>query len=489
MRNRIIKVMQSDSSWIYTENGADAHRTAGSSLADLFGVCGALRSREADDIQQMFLRAMAEDHLLAVKLAFYTRDIRGGLGERQTAKYFFRTLAKNYPHIMCRNLHLLPEFGRWDDLLCFLDTPVKSEAVSLIRCRLQGDLQNMLEGKPVSLLAKWLPSINASSRKTKADAQLLCREFGIDERTYRNVLSQLRAYLNVTERSLSMKTLDYIRYEQVSSNCMNRSRNAFMRRDAKRFQAYLEQVRSGKTGIHSSVLYPYDIVAPMLEHNNISSADLEVLEAQWKALPNYTDTDRNVLVMADVSGSMYGMPLASSVGLALYFAERNKGMFHNRFLTFSKIPVLEKVHGETLFEKVNHAKNADWEMNTDLEAAFNLVLEAAVKAHAAQAEIPEAILVISDMEIDRCTNAGRVDFTALMKCRFEEHGYTLPKVVYWNVAARHNVFHGIEDEENIILVSGHSAHTFSDILNFMSKTPEAFMKEVLNNPRYDCVTV
>ena len=470
--------------WTFTENGADCHRTSGSALLDCFAICGAMRNRTDSEIETVFQKAIIENPLLALRLAFYTRDIRGGLGERRTGRIMFQVLAKHYANMLIPNLPFIAEFGRWDDLIYLLCTPVEAEVISLLSAQLEEDCSHMLEGKPVSLLAKWLPSVNASSRKTRRQAKKLASAFGMSEKQYRKVMSQLRAYINVTERNLSMSAMDYIRYDAVPSYAMKKYRKAFRRNDEERFSSYLEAVASGKSSIHGEVLYPYDIVEQVLygiDSNN------PVLEAQWKALPDLVKGDQRFLIMADVSGSMYGRPMATSIGLALYFAERNTGLFHNRFMTFSARPELVEVKGKTLYEKIKWIENAHWDMNTDLEAAFELVLQSAVEHQIPQEELPTSIVVITDMEIDVCTSIKRHDFTSEMNQRFSEAGYVMPNLVFWNVDARNNTFHCLLNAGSVQLVSGQSVQVFKNLMNGVSMTPYEYMVSVLQDKRYDCI--
>ena len=464
-----------------TENGAYAHNTSGSAVTDAFFMAGALRERKPEDIARLFLRALQENETAALKLAFYTRDIRGGLGERRTARIFFQTLAVFRPKMMRRNLRYIPEYGRWDDLLCLLETPLKNDVIRLIRTRLREDQEQMRNSRPVSLLAKWLPSVNASSRETVRTARSLAEALGMSERTYRKTLSALRNYINITERFLSAQAYDQISYPSVPSYAMKLYRNAFQRHDPQRFESWLQDVREHRSSLNSRVLYPYDIAEQYLYR--IRQED-PVLEAQWDAMPDFVRGSRKCLVMADVSGSMYGRPLAASVSLAIWFAQRNQGIFHNRFLTFSRRPELVEIRGNSLFEKIESVRTADWDMNTDLEAAFRLILSAAVRHHVPQEDMPDSLVILSDMEIDVCTYGLNQLFSDAMKNRFAAHGYVLPKVVFWNLNARRNTFHAAYDTENILLVSGQSASVFEHLADDDVSTPYEYMMKILNSEAY-----
>ena len=469
--------------YTHTENGARALSTTGSALLDFFSMAGAMRRRSADAIALSFQRALIEDAELGLKLAFYTRDTRMGLGERRTGRILFELLAKRFPDYLRPYLSLIPEYGRWDDLFVLLSTPLREEVISLIQKQLEQDFRGMLEGRSISLLAKWMPSVNTSSEKTRSLARLLIHSLGMKEKTYRKILSPLRAYLNVTEVRLSEKDMDAIRYAQVPSLAMRKYRRAFLRSDGERFQAYLESVENGCEKINSSVLFPYELVEPYLSGSLIDP----VLEAQWKALPALSDSERRFLVIADTSGSMHGRPIAMSIGLALYFAERCTGPFHNTFMTFSARPELVHVEGASLFERVLYARNADWEMNTDLEAALLLVLKSAVSGHAKQSDLPEALLVITDMEIDDCSCTDSFSFADGMKDVYRSYGYEMPEIVFWNVDARHNTFLADARTEHVKLASGASFRVFESLLKGEALTPYQHMVETLNAPRYSAI--
>ena len=486
MANSLLENIKKEQTKKLTENYASAYNTSNNFLVDLFGIAGSLRYRDADDIENMFSKAFSTDELLSSKLAFYTRDIRGGLGERETARTMFLALARIRPEILKKNLKYIPEFGRWDDLLIFLDTSLRNDVIEIIKNQLLEDIKAVNEGKAISLLSKWLPSINTSSNDTRKKAYELADALNMSYKEYRKTLSLLRSYLNVTEVRLSSKDYDYIKYEQVPSLAMNKYRYAFEKNDKEKFNNYLTSLKNGETKINASTLYPYNIVEKYLHGQREVE---EILEEQWKALPNYVEGENNFLIMADTSGSMNGRPLATSVGLAIYFAERNKGAFANKFMTFSELPELVELKGETLLEKILNAKNAHWENNTNLEKAFDLVLQTALKYKTPKEEMPSSIVIISDMEIDICTNTNHWGFYDEMKERFEKSGYEIPNIVFWNVNARANTFHADSNTKGVQLASGQSPSVFECLIKGVDLTPYDFMVKTLSSPRYDCIKI
>ena len=465
-----------------TENGGLALSTTGDKLLNLFAVLGALRSRPTDVVDK-FKLAYRENADLATKMVFYARDIRGGLGERTVGRFMLRNLTIMNPKVVIANMANIPEYGRWDDLFALLYTPVEAETIKFISEQLKKDVMGMHEGQNISLLAKWMPSINASSKNTVALAKKLCRDLGIKPADYRKTLSELRKYIDVTEVKMSSKEWGDINYEAVPSKAMNNYSSAFARNDYDRFSDYMDKVKSGDAKINSSTLYPYDIIENVFSHG----PDYGVCDAQWKALPNYVDGENNFLVMADVSGSMNGRPMYTSVGLAIYFAERNKGEFAGKFMTFTDTPKIVNVVGDTLYDKYRSVTEVVG-YSTDLELAFEAILDTAVRTKCPQEDLPKALVIISDMEIN-AWHGGSLTFTEEMRKRFATAGYEMPKLVYWNVDSRKDTFLASKNDPNAILVSGQSASTFKNLIKGIDLSAFEIMEATLSDERYDKVVV
>lgn len=472
--------LEIETSVTLTENGGRALSTTGDKLLNLFAVLGALRSRPNDVIAK-FDAAYAENADLATKMAFYSRDVRGGLGERAVGRFMLRELATINPAVVSANLKNVVEFGRWDDLFVLFDTECEDDMLSLVRTQLTSDINAMRHKNNVSLLAKWMPSINASSKNTVALAHRLAKAVDLTPKPYRQMLSALRKYIDVTEVKMSANKWTDIDYKAVPSNAMANYGSAFARHDYEGFSRYMDAVKSGDAKINAATLYPYNVIETLEKGNR------NVAEAQWKALPNYVYGDNNFLVMADVSSSMYGRPMHTSVGLAIYFAERNHGAFANKFMTFTDTPRIVDIKGDMLSTKyVSVTDHVGY--NTNLEAAFDAILSTAVRTHCPQSDLPKALVIISDMEIDYW-DGGSLTFTEEMRKRFAEHGYEMPKLVYWNVDSRKDTFLASKNDPNAILVSGQSASTFKNLIKGIDLSAFEIMKQTLNDSRYDCVVV
>lgn len=469
-----------------TENGARVYSSVGNDLLDLFGTIGALRPRTEKDIEEKFAKAFEVNSLLATKLLFYAGDIRGGLGERRTFRICLRWLALNHTDIVIKNMRLIPHFNRWDSLFVLVDTPAEDSMWDYVKEQLQEDFDaSFLKHSKrvslgVSLLAKWMPSETASSKKTKELAKKAMKKLSLSPRAYRKLLSSLRSHIDVVESKMSNNEWDAIEYKKVPSYAMKNYSKAFFKHDEEGFNNFLSEVQKGKVKINSSTLYPYDLVKKANGFN-------PVVEEQWKALPNYVPEGTNILVMADVSGSMCGRPMNTSIGLAIYFAQRATSDYHNLFMTFSSDPKFVALReGASLYENIRKVDNTDWGFTTNLGKAFKYILNFSVQHNVKPEDMPKALVVISDMEIDKYMRQDRLDFVDAMKTLFEEKGYELPKLVLFNVEARNDTF--LSKQEGVLLVSGQSASIFKRLCGDLSgKTAYDLMLEVLNDSRYDCV--
>lgn len=479
-----------------TENGATTHISSQSDVLDLFATIGALRDADDEEVLKRFYKAFAEDRDLAMKILFYARDIRGGLGERKVFRTILKDLAEKYPETVEKNLTYISEYGRWDDLLCLLDGNCEKKALSVLRHQFGEDCRAYNFGKrdDISLLAKWLPSANTSNKETVRLARKIIKALGIPERTYRKSLSVLRRQIRIIENNLREKDYTFD-YSKQPSKAMLKYRKAFIRNDEERYSAYLDEVAAGKKKINTGTLYPYDIVGRCLDcrygwqNGRIDETERKSLDVTWNALEDFTD-GRNAMVVLDGSGSMYGSygnggmaPINVAMSLAIYFAEHNKGDFHNHFITFSSRPQVVEIKGSDIYEKALYCASYDDCSNTDLEKTFMLLLDTAVKNHTPQSEMPETLYIISDMEFDCCRNAGLTQFQNA-KRMFEQAGYQLPNIVFWNVCSRNEQQPVTKNEQGVALVSGASPRIFQMVINGETD-PYEFMKSVILTERYE----
>ena len=475
-----------------TENGAVALRTTGDARLDFFGTVGSLRDAKEERITRLFSEAYKADPLFATKIAFYARDIRGGLGERQTFRTLLTYMAKSHPEALRKNLDLIGVYGRYDDLYCLIGTPLEDEMWAAMKEQFEEDRRNLAAGNAVSLLAKWIKTADASSAATRKLGILTAKKLGYSVYEFKRLVRAMRKQIGIVEALMSAGRWDEIRYSAVSSRAMMIYRNAFRKHDEERFAAFLQKAVAGEEKIHSETLYPYDIVEKVLQMDlgwyRMKIKEDPVLEAQWRQLPDYVEPGTNALVIADTSGSMYGRPLATSVGLAVYFAERNTGPYHNLFMSFSGSSRIQELKGETLAQKIGSINMDDWQQNTNLEAAFQLVLAIALENHISAEEMPKSLIVISDMEIDCCGNRSWT-FYEKMSRLYRHFGYQIPNIIFWNVASRHDVFHADKSRTGVQLVSGQSAATFRQVMQCVGLTPVEAMEKIIGSERYAAIEV
>ncbi|MFA5695833.1 MAG: DUF2828 family protein, partial [Bacilli bacterium] len=466
--NKFLKAMFKETSKGKTENDAVTFIRSGSLLLDFYAQAGAMRNNPAEALD-LFKKAFAEDPLKAIKILFYLRDVRGGQGERDLFRNCLQYLGESFNTYFEKIVKYIPEYGRWDDL--FFDNPV---CISLIAKQLEEDKDN----KKPSLLAKWLPTINASSKTTKAKAKFLAEKLGLTDIKYRKILRAIRKQILTVEEQMSGQKWNEINYSGVPSQAARIYKNAFLKHDETRYGKFIEKAETGEVKINAGTLYPYQI------YKTVQSDYSRTLEALWNQLPDYT-MGKNALVVADVSGSMSGDPIAVSVSLALYFAERNKGQFKDHFITFSGKPMLQKIVGNTLLDKMNSIEQSEWEMNTDIQAVFDLILDSAVNSKAKPEELPETIYIISDMEFDSCCE--RSTNYEMIKAKYESIGYKLPNIVFWNVNAHGKNMPVQKDESGVALVSGFSPVIFKMVTE--NKSPEEVMLDTINSERYAVITL
>lgn len=474
-----------------TENGALGYRTTGKYLLDLNFATASLRKMQPTEITGKFTDAFLDNKLYALKWLFYLRDAREGLGERRSFRIIMNHLASTEPDIVEAFVKLIPEYGRYDDLMCLFGTECEAYALAALKEQLEKDLKNMEEGKPISLLGKWLPSCNASSKQTKKNGTIVRTYLGLSEKNYRKILSKLREYIKIVERQMSAKEWGKINYEAVPSRANLIYNDAFLRNDEERRREYLGSLEKGEAKINASVLFPHDIVYKYGCRLSTRTKD-DTLEALWKALPDLVNGDSSTLVVRDGSGSMTWdnlgggvKPLDVATALAIYFAERSCGEFKDKYITFSSRPgLVDMANLNTLRDKLMRSyREADCS-NTNIEATFNLILNTAIKGHMKQEEMPKNILIISDMEFDVATN-GRTDQTLFdsISEKFEEHGYKIPRLVFWNVASRTGTIPVKQNKLGVALVSGFSPNIVKMVLSG-ELDPYKCLTDQLDSERY-----
>lgn len=504
--NTLLNGMKNDTNFTLTQNGGLTHKTTKSDLLDMFALGAAMRNRSDEDVIFMFRKAFKENPVYALKCLFYIRDVRGGQGERR----FFRVVIKDMANhadtreAIRRNMNNVAEFGRWDDLYAFVGTALEKDALDIMKHQLALDI----ECKTPSLLAKWLKSENASSKETARLGNITRKYLGMTHKEYRKVLAALRTRINVLEKLMSENRWDEIEFDKIPSKAGLIYKNAFARRDIIKAK-YEKFAKDENTKVNAGTLYPYEVVekAINLMHSNdywysrkdpniaLDNVDRLMINKYWDNLTDYFNGAKlNALCMVDTSGSMSGTPINVATSLGLYCAERAGGPFAGHYISFSSKPQLIACEGVDFCDKVHRIVKTNLCENTNIEAAFDMLLGTALRNGCSQADLPEYILVISDMEFDVGTGAYAWRRTpgAMTKAtantvmegieqKWNAHGYTMPKLIYWNVNAMQNNIPMLGNDY-VSYVSGFSPSIFQSIIT--GKTGYDLMMECLNKERY-----
>lgn len=486
----MLEALKKEINYGLTENGSLKHNSTLNATYDLFALGGAYRNRSDADIISLFDKAYCQDPILALKCLFYIRDIRGGLGERKFFRVILKHLAQIDPELIRRNLENIPYFGRWDDLYSLFNTSLENDALYLIKEQLNIDVASYTP----SLLAKWLKSENTSSKESRRIAKKIRNYLGLTSKQYRKTLSILRAKIRLVENLMSSGQWDKIQYDKIPSQAGLKYRNAFAKHD---YERYNDFIKNKTTKVNANTLYPYEIISKVISDARWGCNDIKraSLNKYWDNLINYFDNSYfNGLVVCDTSASMRGSqadaPINVAISLAMYCAERADGPFKNHYISFSRNPRLVEVVGSDFVQKVINIFNANLCENTDLERVFDLLLNTAIKNKLEQNNLPEHIVIISDMEIDRGTTqyVTKNETKTLMeniRKQWLEAGYKLPKLIYWNVDARHDTFLDLDNTNDITYVSGCSPVIFKSVLT--GKTSYELCLDILLSPRYECV--
>ena len=496
-----------------TENGATGYSTSGQNLVDLNFVVPSNHKNVSSTEVEKFVQALNEDTVLAVKWLFYLRDVIEGLGERDSFIKLFKTLWLTDPVSAVKVVKLIPEYGRWKDVIDILaefpsDNNLTETIYLLIKNQLKEDCANFIEDKSVSLLAKWLPSINASGKSRKL-AKRICNKLGLTFENYRKVLSSLRKYLDVTEVKTCGGKWNEIDYNKVSSNANARYLKSFMKHDPERRQRYLDALSSPVSSgavMHASNLYPHEVYAKYSviyrRHYGVDVNEDQGIEALWANLKNI-DTVGNTMVVVDGSGSMVTNIKGSNVmaidvarSLGVFFSERCIGEFKDKVIEFSAKPrYIDLTNCKSLADKYNTLNKYDDCSNTNLEKVFDLLLKTAIDCNLPQSELPQRILIVSDMEFDSATNiyGGHNEVMAKYQTLFEsiktkwsKYGYTMPNIVFWNVNSRTNTIPVTANECGVTLVSGYSVNNVKMVLSG-DVNPWTALKSVLESDRYNAI--
>jgi Domain of unknown function (DUF2828) len=453
-----------------TTNGMRANASTSSAVLDFFGEVGSARGKDAS---ASFFSALAENENLAVRTLLWARDVREGAGERGQFRNILAKLDSINPALAGRIMHKVPFLGRWDDLFAYTDYANRRSAFDMIKAALDaGD----------GLAAKWMP------RKGPIAVELT-RHFGLTPKQYRKLIVGLT---NVVENQMCAKQWNEINFSHVPSVASARYQKAFGRNASEAYSAYIAELKKPQSEravgvkINAGAVYPHDVV------KSVFKGDSSVADEQWNALPNYVG-DARILPMVDVSGSMgsfhYGQtgkvqPIEVAVALGLYTSGKNTGVFKDIFLTFSNRPEFVTVSG-SLSQRIQKMSTSAWEMNTNLIRAFEEILTVAQRGRVRAEDMPEVLLILSDMQFDQC---ARYDDSAMQMIarKFEQAGYAIPKIIFWNLNSGYGNTPVQFDSRGVCQVSGFSPSIMKSVLanDLEDYTPYNVMLKTLEKDRY-----
>lgn len=453
-----------------TQNGMRAHASTGSAVLDFFGEVGSARGKDASE---SFFSALAENEDLAIRALLWSRDVREGAGERAQFRNLLAKLDNRNPALAARLMHKVPFLGRWDDLFAYTDWANRRAAFDMIKAALDaGD----------GLAAKWMP-------RKGAIAVELTRHFKLTPKQYRKLLVGLT---NVVENQMCAKQWAEINFSHVPSVASARYQKAFGRNASEAYTAYIAELKKPQSErapgvkINAAAVYPHDVV------KSVSKGNSAVADEQWNALPNYIG-DAKILPMVDVSGSMGSIsysasgivqPIEVALALGLYTSGKNTGPFKDLFLTFSNRPEFVTASG-SLTQRIHKMNTSHWEMNTDLHRAFDEILNVAKGNRVRAEDMPEMLLILSDMQFDQC---ARYDDSAkqMIARKYEAAGYTIPKIVFWNLNSGYKNTAVQYDSRGVCQVSGFSPAIMKSVLanDLETFTPYNVMLKTLEKDRY-----
>lgn len=479
--SRLMEALQTENTT--TTNGMTTNSSSLNECVNLFFSIGAMRGKNKEKVISMFSKAFNEDPRTAMRILFWSRDVREGAGERQIFRDIVDYLVTNHTQSLKVNLDLIPEYGRWDDVHKLFGTELEGDAISLL-------VQGLKNTDTISLVSKWMPRKGVIFNKVRKDLKLTPKE----------LRKLIVSNSNTVEQKMCSNKWGDIEYSKTPSLAMSRYTKAFGRNDGERFSEFIESLKSGEATVNAGALYPYDVT------KNVKFGNKDLANEQWKALPNWMEgSDELILPVVDVSGSMVCkvgnnpnlMCMDVAISLGMYISERNKGAFKDMFITFSSKPKIQKLLG-SLSDRYGQLSKADWGMSTNLEATFKTILNQAIKFNIPQSEMPTKVLIISDMEFNAATsgvwsnndtewNPSVMDMVTEM---YTQNGYTRPEIIFWNLNASGGNFPTRFDEMGTCLISGFSPSIMKSVIsNPDSLTPINIMNETVNSERYEPVTV
>lgn len=508
---------------VSTAKGGKQYNTArivgldASGVLDFFSKAGSMRGRFAD-AARLFDAALEADRLLAVRALFYLRYFRdkgeSGAGERQLFRDLFVHLAKRDDALASKLVKYVPEFGRWDDLWPLIDNWVAhpktaAHVVELVRHQLNLDTINLYEKRAVSWLPKWLPRENASSATTKARAIWLADQLALSPKRYRQLVVSLSKPLRMVESALSDGRISDIDYDQLPARTHFIHRKLFLAKDAARYSAWLAKAEAGEKKIKTTGITAHDLTRTVSGGYSDRTA-----EAMWQSKLETWTAKSKWLPVVDNSGSMgswsfhrmvdtramakIGIKSPQDIASALgaFFSDAIKGDFHQWIMTFETTAKMHHITGTTMAQRVEKLRRVSSDHGTtNISAVYNLLLKVALENDVPQGDMPDALIIISDMEFDPVRNGkwGKTPFQD-MSDKYRKAGYDMPVIVFWNVCAGVAGQPVQGDDVGTLLIGGFNENLLKSVVGLSPEilrqyTPVGQMLRVLSSEPYSKIEI
>ncbi len=448
----------------YTINGAISSASSLNACLDLFSMGVSSTNKES-----LIRAALQEDPLLATKVVFYLRDCRQGQGNKDIVHSFISVLQQFPKYKVEQLLRYIPQIGYWKDLVTIASCNYK------LAPTIVGLFAESLKASD-NLCAKWTPRKGAFANDIR-------KALGLKPKEYRQLLVKLTS---VVEQKMCANKWSSIDYAQVPSRANKIYKKAFLSHDLIRRQEFLAKVMTGEVKLHAARLYPHEIsmmVSRRTSDNN------QTVDALWKSLPNYMEGKEqiNVLPIIDLSSSMDCTATGTTarcmdiaIGLGLYVSEHNTGHYKDLWCTFSERPQFNYLRGATLSERVKNLDYQNWGGSTNLQAVFDEIL----RVSKTTTDLPQIILIVSDMEFNRC-DSSRTNLEVIQK-KYAEAGITPPTIVFWRVNVAVQQQPALFDTNGVVLINGYSPSIMKELLSgdLANLTPLSMMLKALGN-KYD----
>ena len=532
-----------------TENGAVALDTSGNHIVDYFMMFSRTLAKEEN--YQFLEKCWAINPQKTVAVIFNGRDRLKGKKEKTVSNQAMLWLREHKPYTYMNNiLTYVNKYGRWKDLLyiCYENQGDgiihKNYELTLFANKLQDDLSELKsehvdidadtadavpktsktkKTKCVSLCAKWSPSENDRNDKRKQFAKKIAsilydKEDSKKMEKYRKeYLVPLRKQINIVESLMCNNEWDKINYEGVPGVASRRLHNAFNNHDSERYCEYLAKVRSGEAKINVTGILPHELAGYYINLRNTQDEyeENETIELQWKTIVDNVKGSGilgNSLAIIDLSGSMFSasngsIPAQVAISLGIITSQCCKGMFKNKFITFSENPELvsllpddlyaeytEKGIEPSLYTCFKSLVDVEFGFNTDFVKCCKMIIEYGKEHNIDDEDMPKKLFIYTDMQFDEATaetdeatadaeseRKGGIEtlYKTIVKM-FKAADYTPPKFIFWNLNSSHKESFPVNCKtEGTAMISGFSEQLLKIFMTYYEFKPELIVEEIL----------